>query len=166
MPAVTTNFLKKIVAAIKNDATIKANIAKDKNGELSVRPGNFVPTGAIVPSITVEEDTGGSEPSIPATHTMLTITIWIDSGQTKQAYTFLRTVSDAILDLFNREGGIFNEIDVTTNTGVRVCQILKSSRIIEYDEVLKYDYAEIIFEAIISEGESFDPTDAGNKTWV
>jgi len=78
----------------------------------------------------------------------------------------LKTVSDAILDLFNREGGIYNEIDVPTNTGVRVCEILKSSRNIGYDEVLKYDFAEIIFEAVISEGESFDPTDAGNKIWV
>jgi len=77
----------------------------------------------------------------------------------------LKTVSDAILDLFNREGGIYNEIDVPTNTGVRVCEILKSSRIIGYDEILKYDFAEVTFDAVISEGESFAVSDAGNKAW-
>jgi hypothetical protein len=166
MAAVTSNFLKKVIVALKTDATIIANIAKDKNGILSVRIGNFVPTGAVVPEITVIEEELNSEPKLPATHTKLIITVWIDSKETSSSYSFLKTVSDAILDLFNREGGIYNEIDVPTNTGVRVCEILKSSRNIGYDEVLKYDFAEIIFEAVISEGESFDPTDAGNKIWV
>jgi hypothetical protein len=166
MPAITKNFFNKIIEALKLDVTIAANIGKDRNNNLSIRPGRFVPTGAVLPEITVEEDEGPSEPSIPATHTKLVITIWIDSKVTKPAYSFLKTNSDAILDLFNREGGIFNEIDIPTNTGVRVCEILKSSRIIAYDEVLKYDFAEITFEVVISEGESFDPTDAGNKAWV
>jgi len=166
MPAITNVFFNKIIDALKGDATIIANIAKDRNGNLSIRPGRFVPTGAVLPEITVEEDEGASEPKIPATHTKLIITIWIDSKETKPSYSFLKTTSDAILALFNREGGSYNEIDIPTNTGVRVCEILKSSRIISYDEVLKYDYAEITFEAVISEGESFDTSDAGDKVWV
>ena len=42
MPAVTSNFLKKIIAALKADATVIANIGTDRNGVLSVRIGNFV----------------------------------------------------------------------------------------------------------------------------
>lgn len=166
MAAVTNVFFNKIVSALKTNSTVIANIATDRNGNLSVRPGRFVPTGAVLPEITVEEEEGASEPKIPATSTKLIITIWIDPKVTKPSYSFLKTTSDAIITLFNREGGDFNEIDIPTNTGVRVCQILKSSRIIGYDEVLKYDYAEITFEAVISEDESFAASDAGDKAWV
>lgn len=166
MPAITTNFLKTVIAALNADPTLIANIAKDKNDKLSIRVGNFVPSGAVVPEITVIENEEASEPKIPSTKTRLCITVWIDPTKTRPSYEFLKTVSDAILALFNRQGGLYNSIDVDTNTGVRVCQILKSSRTKGYDEVLKYNFVEVTFSAVISEGESFATADAGNKAWV
>lgn len=157
--------MKKIVAALTNDISISALVGKDKNGISSIRCAK-IPTGSVLPQITIDDEELNSEPEFTATHSLLNITVWIDSKETKPVHSFLMDISDKIIALFNREGGKYNEIDVTTNTGVRVCNILKTSRTIDYDEILKYNYVEIIFEVVRSEDESFATTDAGDKAWT
>jgi len=164
MAAVTSNFIQKIIIALINDSIVQNNIARDKNGNLSVHVAKL-PTGAVLPEITIDEEEMDSEPQFPATRTRVTIIVWIDTKTTRPNYSFLKTISDEIITIFNREGSKYNEIDVPTNTGVRVCNILKTTRDINYDEILKYHYAEVIFEAVISEDESFAAADAGNKVW-
>lgn len=166
MPVVDSDLIREIIKALKSNTVVQNNIAKDVNNEYSIRPGDFVPTGAVLPQICVTVEEGSSEPSFLASHDTLTISIWVDPKRKQNPYAFLTVIMDAIVGLFNREGSDFNNIDVPTNTGVRICQLLKATRSMDYDPELKYFYGEVVFEVVRSEGESFAAADAGDKPWT
>jgi hypothetical protein len=166
MAAIDSDVIREVIVALKNNATIQSKIARDSKNNLSIHPGNFNLINNVFPQITVEYNDGSSEPEFPASKDSLVITIWIDKNTSEQPYSFLRIVSDAILTLFNREGGAYNKIDVPTNTGVRVCSFLKIHRFFDYDSEIKKHYCEITFEVVRSEGESFAAADAGDRLWV
>src|SRR3989304_7905601 len=121
MPAIDSDLIREVIRALRSNATVITNIPTDSNGNLAIHPGNFNPIHNLFPQLTVEVLDGSSEPVIPSSHDALIITIWLDTKTKEQSYSFIKTLSDAIITLFNREGGDFNNIDIPTNTGVRVC---------------------------------------------
>lgn len=166
MPIIDTNLMRIVIDKLKTDATVINFVAKDKNSNLSIRPGDFIKSGALFPMITVNIKEDDSEPKFPACKDVLTITIWLsDKTPNGEFYKKLNLVKDQIISLFNREGGSFNQIDVATNTGYRVCQFLKNSANIEHDDILDLFYCEIIFDVVRSEDETFLVSDAGDRPW-
>jgi hypothetical protein len=149
---------------LRENSVIQINVKRDVNKNLSIRPGKFVPSGSITPCIIIEVNENASEPSFPACRDTLKITYWLDPKIEQEPYTKAKTVIDTILTLFNRDN--HQEIDIPSNTGVRVCQFLKQSVVYDRDEVLDKYYGEVIFEVVRSEGESFATGDAGNAVWI
>ena len=166
MAVIDSNVVKEIIKALRADATIQLKIAKDSKNNYAIHPGNFNQLHNVFPQLTVEYSEGNSEQVFPSSHDALIVTVWIDEKSNEQSYSFCRIVTDAIVTLFNREGGDFNNLDVTTDTGVRICNFIKQSVIFDYDDVIKKHYGEVIFDVVRSEGESFNPINAGNKVWV
>lgn len=166
MAAIDSNVIKEVIKALRANATIQARIAKDLKNNYAIHPGNFNQLHNVFPQLTVEYNEGPSEQSFPSSHDTLMITVWVDEKSNEQSYSFCRIVIDAIVTLFNREGGDFNYIDLTTNTGVRICNFIKQSVIFDYDDVIKKHYGEVIFDVVRSESENYSDATAGNKTWV
>ena len=164
MAAVNSDIYRIILGILTGNTIIQNNIAKDVNNHLSIRPNIFNPEGAKFPQICINVTEGESEAKFPTSHDSVNITVWEDQMNNREWYKSLKQISDEIISLFNRKGDIFNNIDVPTNTGVRVCRFLKQSVTFDFD-VKKY-YVEIIFNIVRSETESFASSDAGNKAWV
>jgi hypothetical protein len=165
MSAIDSDLIREIIGRLRNDITIQSKIGKDSRNNLAIHPGKYNPIHNVFPQITVEVLEGGSEAQFPSSHDSLIITIFVDKKEKDPIYAFMVQVKDAILALFNRKGGSLNNIDVVTNTGVRICQILKGSIDFSYDDTIQKNYCEIIFSVVRSEGESFAPSDAGDVPW-
>lgn len=165
MAAIDSDLEKIVVSKILADATIVAFLAKDKNNKPSIRPSGFNPNGPLFPQITYSFNSGKSEPIFPATKGRLHIIIWADPIETLTPKSMMQPIVNRILAIFNRKGSSLNLIDVATDTGVRITQILKEDSIMDYDEVIKKNFAQVIFDVNMSEGESFDPSNAGDKAW-
>lgn len=166
MPIIDEHLISVVVSALIADPYLNSKIAKDNTNRYFIQPAETVPVGFVFPGITLKWKEGPSESQIPASRDMLTVTVWIDPKKTKEGFEFLKTSSDRILTLFNRQGDAYDQIDVGTDTGIRICQFLKVSREFSHDDELNLDYAELIFEVVKSEDESFDPLVAGDKDWV
>lgn len=166
MAAIDSDIIREIISALRADSIVIANIAKDSNNNLAIHPGKFNPLHNVFPQITVEVIEGESEEQFPSSHDSVIITIFHDAKVRTQIYKFMVLVRDAIILLFNREGGSFNNIDVPTNTGVRFNRILKQGVDFDYDETIQKYYCEITFDVVRAEDESFAPSDAGDLAWV
>jgi len=166
MSTINTDLFRTIRSKLVADATIISKIKKDRNGRLSIRPGSSIPSGFLLPGITIEVIENASEPLFPVSNDLVRIMFWTDPKAQEQGYSLRKTVADAIIALFNREGSSLNNIDIPTNTGIRVASMLKTSVIFDHDEVIDRNYVEILFDVIRSESESYDPGDAGNQGWV
>lgn len=166
MAAIDTGIIKEVITALRADTSIANRLATDTNGNRCIRPGGFVPVGALFPQITLRWMDDGSEAKFPAENGNLHIIVWADAMQS-EPYKFLDITKDLILALFNRYGSTFNRIDVPTNTGIRFNQFLKQSVDSEFDEVVKKYYCEIVFRVCKSDGdESFAPSDSGDQAWI
>ena len=166
MAAIDTDVEKEVFRRLNTDSTIIAFLAKDKNAKNSIRPSGFNPDGPIFPQITYSYEGGKSEPVFPASKGRLHIIVWIEPSVTSAPYVTLKPIAEKILVLFNRKGSSLNNLDVPTNTGIRFTQLLKDNVIFDYDETIKKNFAHIIFDVNVSEGESFADVDAGDKSWV
>lgn len=166
MPTIDLDLFRTVKNAIENDSDIVNLLAKDSQNHPCIRPANFTMTGAKYPELTIEANESDSDSLFPSTKGMVRLCVWIDSKTQNSNYSFLKNISDRLINLFNREGSLYNSIDIETNTGVRYCQFVKLSRDYNKDDQSKLNYVEIIFEVIYSEDESFDEEDAGDKAWV
>ena len=166
MAAIDSDIIREVIKHLKSDLTIQSKIAKDRNDNLAIYSANFANISAVFPSITVEIEEGQSEQAFPSSIDTLKIIVWIDIKTKEESYKFLKSVSDAVISLFNREGSVFNNIDISTNTGVRFCNLLKRMVMFDYDDMIQKHYCQIVFDIVRSEGESFDPSDAGDVAWV
>lgn len=165
MPSINSSPIEEIIKALKNDASISDVLAKDKNGIVSIRPEKVNTTSVLYPEITVCFEEKDSEIVIPSGHSDLVIRGWCEETQA-QPYSFLKTLKDNILALFNRTGSQFNNIDQASNTGVNFNLFVKKSAEVDYDPVLRKYYCEVIFKVVTGEGQSYAAVDAGDKPWV
>jgi hypothetical protein len=154
-------LIQQVREVLIENASISNYVSQDKLGESNVRPEITIRSYLSYPIITLKVEELESYYPIPSAKDFLKITIYINKD-IKPCYDNLRRFSDIIVALFNREGGVYNEL----TTGLRICDILKLNRSIEYDEDLKLYYCEMLFEVIRSEEESFVAADAGDKPWV
>jgi len=159
-----SDLMKTAIDALLAESSIYNKIAKDKNNAYSIRPGETIVSGMLVPAITVCQEEGESEPKFPTSHDTLRVIIWINDKTTREYYKYLREFSDLVIALFNRKGSTFNSISGTT--GNRYCRFLKRGVTIDFDTEVKLFYAEIVFDVIRSEGETFSPSDSGDLAWV
>lgn len=166
MAAIDTDVEREVVKRLIADSTITTFLGKDKNNKNSIRPSGFNPDGPLFPQITYSYDSGKSEAVFPATKGRLHIIAWVDPVVDLTPFSKLKPIGEKILSIFNRKGSSLNNLDVSTNTGIRFTQVLKDSITYDYDEVIKKNFAHIIFEVNVSEGESFADADAGDKAWV
>jgi hypothetical protein len=142
------------------DVNINSYVSEDKLGDSNIRPEITIKSYLSYPMITLKVEELESYYPIPSAKDLLNITIHINKD-IKPCYDNLRRFSDIILALFNREGGVYNEL----TTGLRICNILKLDRSIEFDADLNLYYCEMLFEVVRSEEESFAGTVAGDKPW-
>jgi hypothetical protein len=164
MATIDSDLYREVYRTVVNDSFIKSKLGKDERGTLSVRP-TYIPTGMVFPAITIEIEEAESEIMIPATRAHLTFTIWCDEKKTNEPYKFLKQIGDHIVALFNREGSKYNNVDVGTNTGVRICLFRKMRTAYGFDDFVKYFFYEVIFDVTFSESESFASEDAGDLPW-
>jgi len=162
MPVIDEDLERTVVKALRGDAGIVSLIKKDRNGKPGIFNAMF-PSGAVRPCVTYMVNDGRSEPIFPASNDLLTITYWRKQGRGSKRNR--KIFKDNLLNLFNRKGGAFDNIDEATNTGVRYAQFLKRAVDFGFESRIKLDFVEVIFEVVRSEGESFDPDDAGDQAW-
>lgn len=164
MPTIDTDIARKVIAVLLAETAITDQLASNTAGKM-IRAGKAQLIGDKYPQITVFYTDGKSDSIFPACEGELNITIWVKDTH-REPISFLSGIKDLILALFNRQGSDYNDIDVPTNTGLRVLQFV--NRVSEYgvDDVVKDIYWELIFDVNRSNGESFLASDAGNKTWV
>jgi hypothetical protein len=165
MPSINTGPVQEVLKALRNDVFLQNLLGKDKNNVLSIRPEHFIPTGQITPEVTIAWNNGKSNSLFPATEDSLRLTLWLDQGY-KEPYKTLEAYENEMESLFNRKGFQYNNIDVPTDTGIRFCQFVKLSATKAWDNTEKKFYSEIVFKVNLSETESFDPNNAGDKAWT
>lgn len=153
-------LIQKVREVLVDNTTINNYASKDKFGKTNIRPEITIRSYLSYPIITLKVEELESFYPIPSAKDLLTITIHINKD-IKPCYDNLRRFSDIIIALLNREGGNYNEL----LKQLRICDILKLNRNIEFDEDLKTYYCEILFEVTRSEDESFLAADAGDKPW-
>lgn len=164
--AIETGVIQEVVRILAEDSDISYILKKTRNGQIPVRPGHFVPVDAVFPQITVAWKNVESEPQFPAEMGDLYIVVWLDIKH-KEPIKTLENIKDYIITLFNRHGEVHNNIDVSSNTGIRFNQFLKKGQDCDLDEVIKKYYCELIFRVCVSDREeSFDPSDSGDQSWV
>ena len=151
----------KIIEILENDSELETIIGR----ELFVEISQFSPVGNEYPQITIAQDEGVSESIFPAGHYNVYICIWVEEG-TQGAYGVLERIKERVNALLNRKGDSLSEIDVGANEGLRVAWSIKTGGATEFEKDSKLFCKMITFSMVISEGESFDPDDAGNKEWV
>jgi hypothetical protein len=154
-------LIQKVREILAEDVDIENYVSKDKIGESNIRPEITIQSYLSYPIIILKVDELESQYPIPSAKDILNITLFINRDMAP-CYDNLRRFSDIIMGLLNREGGAYSEL----SKDLRICDILKLSRDIEYDDELKLYYCEMLFEVVRSEGESFAASDAGDKAWV
>lgn len=159
------SFEQTLVSVLQSDATIQSGLVKDKNGLFSIKPSGSRPVGDVFPQITYRFDEGPSEDAIPAARRSLSVIYWVDRRQ-KQFYKKMKTITDQINALVNRAAGSFQNIDVVLNEGLRTAGIVKTTGGPEYDDDINKHFWELIYDVVISEGESFATADSGEAVWV
>ena len=148
-----TPFIKKLKDVLKQDATLMSLL-----GTTSVVDSEFSPVNNVYPQICVKITDGESQPIFPAGEKDINITIWVDKNSV-EPFTTLHRVADRIkfmLDINrNSSASNFNSINLTTNTGLRVCSIVKKHSDHGFDsEIGKYFYM-LLFSSVVSENEDF-----------
>jgi hypothetical protein len=154
-------FLAKIIELFENDATLQA---LSSNG-VRIGLAQFEPVGNEYPQVTVFLDEGNSEAIFPAGHFVLYVGVWVEkSSQTP--FSMVRGIIKRVNQLINRKASSLSEIDVGQNEGLRVAQCLKEGGLIDCDRQTGLYYDEVRYGCVISEDESFDPNDSGDKPWI
>lgn len=90
----------------------------------------------------------------------------MDKNTTVTPYAVLRTFIYHINRICNRKASSLSDIDITDNEGLRVARCVKEEGEIHFVRETGKWFGELCYGCVISEGESFDPDDAGNKAWV
>lgn len=154
-------YLLKIKEVFDNDATLQGL----QPSGMPTHIGKFMPVGNTYPQICIFASEGFSEMVFPAGHFRIYIGIYCEKTQL-EPYKTLRDIIKSINRLLNRKASSLSEIDVPTNIGLRIAKCLKAGGFINFDkETGKYE-AEMEFDCVISEGESFADADSGNRPWL
>lgn len=101
----------------------------------------------------------------PAGRYRLYVDVYVEKTMT-DPFKMARDIIKSINRLINRKASSLSEIDVPTNIGLRVAKTLKAGGFINFDKETGLYYAEIEYDCVISEGESFAVADAGNRSWL
>jgi len=154
-------YLTKIAEIFDADVTLQAL----KPSGIPTEIAKFMPAGNQYPQICLYTSEGFSEMAFPAGHFRLYVGVYAEKTET-QPYGVIRNIVKSINRLINRKASSLSEIDVPTNIGLRVAKCLKSGGFINFNKETGLYECEIEYDMVVSEGESFDPADAGNRAWV
>jgi hypothetical protein len=152
---------KEFITCVLEQIRANNNIKVLVGGSIDVYVAKFIPVNKKDCYITVDIDEGESEAIFPACRKNLQITINIKKGSQYGTYTIIKKIQNEIRDIFNREGGKFNDLD----NGLRVASVLKAGGENDYYEDGNLYYGIQYYEVVISEGETFTEADAGDKAW-
>lgn len=155
------HFLTKLIETFDGDATLQGLYS----GGIKTKVSYVIPVGNRYPQITVWLDEGKSETIFPAGWYKLTVTLWLEKKHS-QKYKFIRTVTTRINELVNRKASSLSEIDIPSDEGLRVARCVKDGGEVVFNKQVGKYFNELIYDTVISEDESFDPDNAGNKPWV
>jgi hypothetical protein len=134
-------------------------------GGIPIEIAEFSPVGNTYPQICLDIDEGSSEMVFPAGHYKLAITMSVKKDST-QPYKMIRDIAKRVNAVLNRKASSLSEINVMADTGLRIAKCLKSDGGIWFDKTTNLYNDEIVFDMVISEGESFNPANAGNLPWL
>jgi len=141
-------FLKKIRELLIADADLITLFET-----VRVKIAEFSPVGNEYPQIALWMDEGRSEMVLPAGHYKLEITIWVDKDD--EPYEFLQKAKTRVNAIVNRKASSLSDINVSTNTGLRVATSLKSGGQADFNtEVGKY-FMLLSYNVVLSEDEDF-----------
>ena len=90
---------------------------------------------------------------------------WVEKDS-KEPYKKLREIIKRLNELLNRKASSLSEIDEVNNIGLRVANCLKDGGEILFDKETGLYFANLRYNVVISEDESFAPEDAGNRPWI
>lgn len=152
------HFISKIKEILDNDIELQSLLNNNK-----IKVAYFSPVGNKYPQITIWIDEGKSEPMFPAGWYKFFIYIWFDKKDTNQIYSKSRQIIKRVNEILNRKGTQLSEIDIVSNTGLRVVNCLKEGGEIVFDKDSGMYYTELIYEVVISEDEDFN---ANYNGWV
>ena len=79
-------FLEQIRKILIADELIQSIVAKDKNGNLAIRVGNYNPIGALFPCLCLLWQEGKSDSEFPHQDGHLYIYIWYPEDKSQQQY--------------------------------------------------------------------------------
>lgn len=164
MPITTVE--EAVIAKLLATPTVVALLSTDRNVNPLIRAAKFQTVGDKYPQITIDFSEGKSDSIFPASEGELNITIWVKQSQ-PEPKKFLNILKELIIPLFNREGDVFNDIDVPTDAGIRFLQFVLTGADFHQDDVVKDYYCEMIFTVNRSRGESFaSDVVHGDDPWV
>lgn len=160
------DFEATLKALLNADASLLSlsSLAKITATDRAIFPRAHFPVGSQFPQITYEFEEGESEDALPAARRVLRVKYWIKE-RAPQGYKKMKTTMDRVNELVNRTAGTFTSVDVVANTGLRVAAIVKTGGGQDWDDTVKKQFWENIYDVVISEEESYAVADAGNKTW-
>jgi len=154
-------FLEKLLEIMKADVDLQATVT----GGLRIYVSHYSATGNKYPQVSIWLDEGRSETIFPAGCYKLTVILWIEKN-TKGPYLLSRTIVKELNRIVNRKASSLSEIDVGDNEGLRIARCVKDGGETIFNRQTGLYFSELIFDVVMSEDESFDPDDAGNKPWV
>jgi len=154
--------LKKV---LNDDSVIQDNTVLISGTNRAIFPRAHFPVSGKFPQITYLFEEGESEDALPAARRVLRVFYWINE-KTPQAYKKLTAVAKRINELINRKASSLNDIDVTANEGLRVALVLKTGGAPDYDDRVNKHFYELVYDVVMSEGESFAEADRGDAPWV
>lgn len=155
-------FLLKLRETFVGDTDLQGLFA----GGVPVEVAKFTPVGNSYPQVCLHLDEGKSEEIFPAGHYELYVCIYEKKDGVETPYSNIKKIVRRINELINRKASSISEINVSANEGLRVAQCLKQGGMPDYDKSTGLYYDEIRYKCVISEGESFDPLDSGNQSWI
>ncbi len=157
-----TPLIGRILTLLNADTSLRTLIGRTTT---FAKPSRFSPVDNLYPQITVWVDEGDSEPVFPAGKYAMEIIIWLDKKAETEPLKKLGDIGERIKAMFNRKASSISDINLGTNTGLRISFCLKTGGGADIDEKSGCYFKEIDFELTVSENEDFTGT-GGNATWV